>query len=180
MDAEKVHIALHKIEPGLKKYISIMSKIKETDVSKNSVFQKEYNGFYRMRQRKPEFYFDYFQFMEQCKNQDLTFHEVLTHFYDKFGRIEASFSSKLLASINPNMPVWDEFVLQNLQLKRPTQYEKNRLDKTINLYNQICQWYSQFLDTDEANHMILLFDTMYPECNLSKVKKIDLILWQMR
>ncbi len=180
MDFEKIQNALNKVEPGMKKYLSIMSKIRETDVSKDTLFQKEYNGFYRMRQRKPEYYSDYFEFMEKYKNQDLSYKEVLKHFNDKFGRIEASFSSKLLASINPGMPVWDEFVLQNLQLKKPAQYDKNRLDKTINLYDSICNWYSEFLYTAEADKMISLFDIMYPKNNLTNVKKIDLILWQMR
>ncbi len=180
MEYEKIQNALYKVEPGMIKYSRIMSKINEIDVSKDKIFQKEYNGFYRMRQRKPEYYIDYFEFMEKHKNQDLSYEEVLKHFYDRFGRIEASFSSKLLASINPDMPVWDEFVLQNLQFKKPTQYDKDRLKKTIKLYDRICQWYNDFLNTEEADKIISLIDSMYPKNNLTKVKKIDLILWQMR
>jgi hypothetical protein len=180
MDLERVEFALGKIEVGLTKYLNLMDQVHKVDVSEDNEFQKRYNGFYRMRQRKPIFYKDYFDFMEANKNKGITYNEVLNHFYEKFGRIEASFSSKLLATINPNMPVWDEFVLQNLNLKKPTYSDKNRLNKTIDLYSQISKWYDEFLASNESEEMLTLFNKRYPNTNITNVKKIDLILWQMR
>ena len=135
MNFEQIQSALYKVEPGLKKYRSIMSQINETDVSKDTMFQKEYNGFYRMRQRQPEYYTEYFNYMEKHKKQGVSYNNVLKHFYDKFGRIEASFSSKLIASINPDMPVWDEFVLKNLQLKKSILSHSN--ENNINIYQEM-------------------------------------------
>ena len=180
MELAKVEYALQKIEVGLSKYTYLMEQVHNVDVSKDGEFQKRYNGFYRMRQRKPAFYKDYFEFMESNKTQNITYDIVINHFYEKFGRVEASFSSKLLATINPNMPVWDEFVLLNLQLKKPTYTDKNRLSKTVELYSQINKWYADFLASDESKEMLKLFNTRYPKANITNVKKIDLILWQMR
>lgn len=53
-------------------------------------------NFYKMRQRKPEYYSDYFEFMEINKDKPLLYKDVVNHFYDRFERIEASFSSELV------------------------------------------------------------------------------------
>lgn len=179
-DLSEVNAALEQIGPGMTKYLHIMSRLNKTDVSKDVDFQKNFNGFYRMRQRKPEFYQEYYYFMEEHKEKKIDFETVLYHFYDKFDRVEASFSSKMLATLNPHMPVWDEFVLNNLDLKKPSYSSKNRLSKTVDVYNQIIYWYEDFLETDDAKEMIALFDKKYPQKNLTDTKKIDLILWKMR
>lgn len=183
MDIKLVPNALIRVESGLKKYQKIIGKLHSVNVAQNQEFQREYNVFFRMRQRKPEFYTDYYQFMELHKNDslsDLSFQTVLYHFYDSFGRIEASFSSKLLSIINPDMPVWDKYVLENLGLKVPSCTASGRLEKIVILYDQICTWYQSFMTTEDAHKMILLFDDAYPDAGITDVKKIDLILWQIR
>ncbi|MPW27069.1 hypothetical protein GC105_14900 [Alkalibaculum sp. M08DMB] len=180
MDLLKAELALDKIGVGLNKYLNIMSKLHLVDVSKDVEFQTAYNGFYRMRQRKPEFYQGYYEFMEANKVNELSFSEALNHIYTKFGRVEASFCSKMVATINPNQPVWDEFVLQNLGLKKPYPSSKNRLQKTIDLYHKISEWYSNFLETNDSKELIKLFNKKYPNAKITNIKKIDLVLWQMR
>lgn len=181
MDLANVEIALEKIEVGLRKYIDIMDMLHKVDVSKDMGFQRRYNGFYKLRQRKPEFYKGYYEFMESNKKKDICFNETLRILYNEFGRIEISFSSKLVATINPRSPVWDEFVLKNLNLKKPNYGSpETRINKAIEIYSKIQQWYSKFLITTEAKQWIELFDSRYPNTNITDVKKIDLILWQMR
>lgn len=183
MDVKLVQVALINMAAGLKKYQIILEKLHTTNVSNNQEFQREYNGFYRMRQRKPEFYSAYYQFMEEHKNDsptELTFEMILSHFYRMFNRIEASFSSKLLSIINPNMPVWDKYVLENLSIKAPPPNETGRLMKTILAYEDICAWYRTFLLSEDAHKMIAMFDETYPNVEITNVKKIDLILWQIR
>lgn len=181
MDKAKVEKSLGKLESGLNKYLLIMKDFHNIDVSKDLDFQKKYNGFYRMRQRKVDFYEDYFAYMQENKrNVSLTYQDVLTHFYEKFNRIEASFSSKLLATINPNMPIWDSVVMCNLGLKKPSYSCKDKLAETINIYTQIKSWYEDFLASDEAREWIRLFDEKYNGIEITDIKKIDVILWQIR
>ena len=110
----------------------------------------------------------------------LSFEVVINHFYNRFQSVEASFSSKLVATINPNFPVWDEHVLRNLGLRAPVYGTKNRVEKTISLYDDIVRWYVDFLSTDDAKKLINLFDNRYKETNITDTKKIDFILWQSR
>ena len=107
----QVKEALPKIEKGLKKYTSLIDRIRKMNVSHNEEFQRDYALFFLLTQaRKNEkFLAPYFQYMERHKNDDgLTFEAVLKHLYDKVGSVEPSFGSKLLSVINPKMPVWAE------------------------------------------------------------------------
>ena len=162
---------------GLTRYSRIMRLVHMVDVSADEDFQKFYNGFYRMRQRPAEFYITYYAYLEQNKdNPSLTFEDILTYLYEQTGSIHASFSSKLLATVNPNMPIWDKFVLQNLGLRTPYHYEKDRLQKTVQLYQQICDWY----ESEQAGEKLQVFNALFPDEQITDVKKIDFILWATR
>ena len=162
---------------GLTRYNRIMGLVHSVDVSADGDFQKFYNGFYRMRQRPAEFYKTYYAYLEKNKdNPMLTFEEILTYLYEETGSIHASFSSKLLATVNPNMPIWDKFVLQNLGLRTPYHYETDRLQKTVRLYQQICDWY----ESAEAREKLQVFNGLFPDAQITDVKKIDFVLWATR
>ena len=171
---------IHFIEPSLRRYIEIMKLVHNIDVSKDAAFQRLYNGYYRVRQRKPEFYKKYYSFMENHKDKDVSFEDTFLYFYQEFGRIEASFSSKLVATINPNMPIWDSVVLGHLQLKKPKYTSHDRIKETIAVYDTICDWYQKYLLSPDGMDMIEEFDRTYPYTDISPVKKIDFILWQTR
>lgn len=166
-----------RVEIGIQKYNWIMTRVRESDVSSDPFFQKTFNGFYRIRQRPASFYQCFYQYLEENKNnRQLTFENVVSHFYQETSVIYASFSSKLLATVNPNMPVWDKFVLQNLGLRAPYYYEKERLHKTILLYQKICDWYH----TEDAAEKLIQFNLRFPNVDITDVKKIDLMLWATR
>jgi len=180
VDISKAELAIEKAGVGLQKYLNIMSMLNNVDVSEDLEFQTKYNGFYRMRQRKAEFYEEYYNYLEANKSKRVSFDEVLTHFYNKFNRIEASFCSKLAATIDTNLPIWDVFVPQKLGLKKLPQYCKDRLEKTIGLYTNMQKWYSNFMATGDGKNIIAMFNRKYPDVAVSDIKKVDLALWQMR
>lgn len=170
-----------KIEIGLKKYSTIMQRVNNTDVSTDIEFQKLFNGFYRMRQKPITFYKSYFLFLQQNKgNQRLDFYEILNHFKTGFGRIEASFSSKLLATVNPHYPVLDKEVLQNLGLRLPQYHVKDRFQLVVELYENLCRWHAENLNSETGKSMIREFDLRFPESGVAAIKKVDFILWQTR
>ena len=172
-----MEMILDRVEIGIEKYNWIMKRVHEVDVSADVEFQKFFNGFYRMRQRPASFYQSYYAYLESNKNNSaLTFESIVTHLYEETGSIHASFSSKLLATVNPDMPIWDRFVLQNLGLRTPYYYEKDRLQKTVQLYERICDWYQ----SEEAKEKLQVFNELFPNAEISDVKKIDFILWATR
>lgn len=166
---------------GLDKYGPIMKAVQHTDVSKDSNFQRTFNGFYMVR-RNAEWRSVYYDLFELVKmDEQVSFAVILEELYEKTGNIEASFASKMLASIKLEMPIWDKYVVQNLGLKIPSQADSERLQKTKALYDCICQWYDEFLRTENAGECIEMFDKMLPDYTwLSPVKKIDFYLWSIR
>ena len=172
-----MEVSLDKVSVGLVKYCTIMERFRSVDISKDTTFQRLFNGYYRMRQRPKDFYTAFYAYLEQEKgNQGLTFHEVLLYLYEATGVLTPSFSSKLLATVRPEMPVWDQFVLKNLGLKSPYYYDKDRVQKTEALYQAICGWYK----TSEAKDRLDFFNSHFPDVSITDTKKIDLILWQTR
>jgi hypothetical protein len=71
--------------------------------------------------------------MERNKENPPSFEKTITYIYEELDRFEASFSSKLVATLNPAMPIWDSVVLKNfgfkslliirkIELKKPAAY----------------------------------------------------------
>lgn len=160
---------------GLDRYAKIMNAVNLTDVSKDAGFQRVFNGFYLVR-RNAEWRNVYYDLFETLKTQRPTFEDIFTILYEKSGNLEASFSSKMLATINPDMPIWDHYVVQNLGIKA----EKSPAG-IIAAYKKIRDWYSLFLDTENARECIDAFDKVLPSYQwLSDIKKIDFFLWSIR
>ena len=179
IDINTIKRTLPEIKMGVDKYLNLMDSLHRCDVSQDREFQKLYNGFYRMRQRSQEFYQKYFEYMELHKSSMVSFEEVLSYLHDATERFEPSFASKLLATIRPDMPVWDVNVLSNLEITPPRYYQKNRLAYTVKTYSVLENWYARYLKTQNAKEIICLFDKVYPDKQITDVKKIDLALWSL-
>lgn len=170
------------IENGLQKYLQIMKSVRNSNVQENEEFQRSFNGFYRVMKKPKDFYIALFECIENNKDKKISFEQVLEFFYLKSGKMEASFSSKVVATINPNFPVWDKEVLARLNLKAPSYNmdKKVRFEKIVKTYNDIVLWYSEFLKTEQARDMLKVFDEKVGVYDITDLKKIDLILWQTR
>ncbi|MBQ0065350.1 MAG: hypothetical protein KBT48_06265 [Firmicutes bacterium] len=166
---------------GLDKYKYIMEHVYITDVSKDKEFQKVFSNFYGLSRSGKEWEEKFYNLFETYKNGNKNYAFLLKELSNRTGKLEASFASKICATLDPNMPILDRFVLQNLNLKLPYPESKNRIEKTISIYNEIQKWYEEYLETDNAKECIALFDKIFPDYKwVSDVKKIDFYLWSMR
>jgi len=165
---------------GLDKYQFIMEQVKKIDVSLDADFQRTFNGFYIVRRNEAwrKVYYEYF---EAVKGGTPTFASILTHLYECTGNIEPSFSSKMIASIFPEKPIWDSYVVQNLGIQLHGASKQEKIRNAISLYEKIEKWYDEFLQTEKALECIEVFDRLLPDYKwLSSIKKIDCILWSIR
>jgi hypothetical protein len=150
------------------------------DVSLNNKFQTAFNAFYRVR-RNEKWRNIFYNYFEQIKNnKDITFDEILDYMYENTGNIEASFCSKLLSTINPNMPIWDQYVLKNLKLEVTGITKIDKLNDTKIIYNKIVDIENQKLNDKEIQKYINDFKEYFSEYNLSDIKILDYILWNNR
>ena len=126
----------------------------------------------------------FFSILEREKRSDtVSFRTVLEEMLRKTKWIEASFSSKLVATVNANLPVWDQHVLDNLGLKAPSSNRDNewRLHRCVELYSSIQTWSSRAIQQDGFREWRSRFDGLLPRFrHFTDIKKLDLFLWQSR
>ena len=163
----------------LEAYAWIMERFNKTDVSVDTEFQRRFTRFYVLRRNAAQ-QKAYYDLLEACKGKEnVSFPEILRALYEATGWVEASFSSKLLATIKPDMPIWDSIVLSRLGLKSSTSDDKEkRLASSEKLYESIVRWYHEYIPTAEAKEAISAFDAAFPKyIGFTATKKIDFLLW---
>lgn len=161
---------------GLDKYKIIMNG----DISSKDI-QDVFTHYYRVRRDKEAWLPKYYKLFELAKKDHYNFEQIIRTIYLWENKIEASFSSKMLATIDPNKPIWDSRVLKNLRLTLKGNTPEERLDNAVILYDEIEVLYTNYLETDEAKENIIEFDRILPDYkDISNIKKIDCLLWSMR
>ena len=142
--------------------------------------EKVFNVFYRIRRdgKWRKVFYTYFESIKDKKN--ITFEEIVSYMYKKTGNIETSFCSKLLSTIKPNMPIWDQYVLVNLDLNVKWKTKEEKLKDTIAAYNKIIEIENNKLKQKDIQQAIKDFKEYFTEYNLSDIKILDYILWNSR
>jgi hypothetical protein len=193
----EVETAITNVRDGLRKYIEIMDWFPNTNVSEDQAFQTRFKGFYRIR-RNDKFCNVYFSLLESYKTDKKskpTFFYILEELYkieqprkNKNGEkklvnsLEFSFASKLLATLDPYLPVWDKKVLLgcfNTNNPRDWLTKRERIIEADIIYNDLKEWYSHYIKTDNGLKWLNLFDKEYGDSRITDIKKIDLILWSL-
>ena len=180
IDAKKLIEERLAVSMGLDKYGIIINRVNAVNVSKDTDFQRQFNGLYGVR-RNSEWRKIYYDLFEKMKAGPATFAKIITALFEKTGQIEASFSSKMLATLHMDKPIWDRHVVQNLGLLLTGKNKQEQLENAIALYFDIEKWYSNFLGTNDAKKCLSIFDSALPRYTwLSDVKKIDFFLWSIK
>ena len=169
---------LERRRKDLENYSFIIDACRGTNVACDDVFQRKFTYFYRVR-RNNAWRLAYYNLFESSKDNRSVSFDILRAIYRSTGRIEASFASKMLATLKPEMPIWDSIVLSKLGMKPcQSQDKEKRLQITVAIYDDIVAWYEAFNRTPEAQRFIEAFDHAFPEfSNFSKMKKIDFLIW---
>ena len=172
---------------GLRSYIDILSVIQQDNFVATPEFRKAFNVFYRVRQKSAAWYDKYYELMEEQRSANRSFREVLFCLEKISGTIDVSFASKMLAAVDPLLPIWDKYVLQNLgHLKRWKKMDGKdkmvRIDEAEKIYEDINSWYRIFVCSEDGKACIATFDSAVPHYKekLTEVKKIDFLLWSKR
>lgn len=158
-----------------------MDQLWKSDVRVDAVFQRTFNGLYMVR-RGEAWRTAFYELFEAYKNSaDVSFEPIVRDLHRATGRIEASFASKLLATVNSKMPVYDSWVRINLNLKVRTGEALQRIPALCEDYARITCIYGAMVEHPDYSRLRDGFDIALPTLrNLSDVKKIDFLLWQSR
>jgi len=108
--AEQLLFDNGKLLDGMNKYKQNMESLHQTDVSTDADFRRTFNRFFVMRSRTPLYYDTFYSFLEMRKDTSGTFEEALEELKGSNGKLEMSFSSKLVHVMDPTQPIWDRNV----------------------------------------------------------------------
>jgi hypothetical protein len=168
----------------LRRYDSLQRSLHTSDVSADREYQRVFNGFYRMQRRPRGWYVFFFSLLEREKNNAaLTFPDVLQRIYAEMRSVEPSFCSKLVATVRPELPVYDKHVRDNLSLAVPGPHEspESRVQKFVVAYADLEATVGRLAERDEFSILRQSFDEAFPEyAHFTDTKKLDLLLWQNR
>lgn len=169
-------------------YADIMKKIEEKGFKLSDDFKKKFNGFYRIRNRSAKWYHAFYTLFDELLNdtkhgtKKADFEDILNSLYKSTGRIEPSFSSKLLHTFKPDMPIWDSIILKSLGLEPSQKKEPSKkVKEDVKIYNEIAKQFSDHLNDPGVQEALKEFDSKFPKYKtISETKKLDFILWSNR
>jgi hypothetical protein len=181
LNVNEIREAIENARNGIRRYVEIMELFPITDVSRDKYFQRKFNGFYRIKQRPATWYEVYYGYMESQKGKYPTFSQVLRHLYSVLNRYEPSFSSKLVATIHPDTPIWDSIVLKLVGIRPPLFTSRAKVVQAEVAYQKLQAWHKKHMSSDHGRLILSVFEEMVPEHEkISDLKKIDFVLWQSR
>jgi hypothetical protein len=170
--------------PKLNAYALTQNRLRQVNVSTDQQYQKTYNGFYRVRLPFTEAYSVYYNLIEQNKNNnEPSLAHILNELLTATQRVETSFGSKLLATVNPNVAPLDSVVLGHLNLRLPTrtgQSDSARIQQCVNVHNQLVEQMNQLITKPQFQQLKTRFEEGFPGYNFTDIKILDLLLWQYR
>jgi hypothetical protein len=175
-----------KIEKGLFQYKEIMTIFKcSQNIEKDDVLQKRYKTFYRMNtaRKDAQFYKGYFNLLKNARQGDIVdMPTILKQLKRLSNKHEISFASKLLATVDPKLPIWDSRVRERVNERGEIKLKANykNTDECVEAYNSLVSWYGKFMKSNEAKMMIAEFDSHFPKEKISAIKKVDFIFWQTK
>jgi hypothetical protein len=178
-DRAEVLKALPRVAPGLERYCWLQAELQNRDVASDTEYRRRYAGFYRVR-RGPAWRATFFRLLQERKVTGIRFAEALQQLADSTGRVEASFASKLVATIDPHQPVIDAVVLKNVGLRLPPASAADRLEGIVRMHAQLLSWYRQQLASTAGATLLATFRAQYPAAPVTDTKALDLVLWQIR
>jgi hypothetical protein len=177
---EQLAQALPKISNPLDQYLELQELVVDFNNSESETkFRRKFGNFYRIRGRDAPWRHAYFDLLVQMRGKPLDFRDCLSRLQSATGQVEASFASKLLATLDPTRPVIDKIVLGHLGLKLPY-YGANRIGKATGVYQSLTDELVAYMNSRPGKHAVAAFRECYREAAVTDIKIIDLILWQTR
>jgi hypothetical protein len=172
---------LPRVRAGLEQYLALREAFRRPNAAGDRSFRKAFNHFYRVR-RGPEWQDVFFrEFGRHAAGRAPEFGSILNRLHQLTGRVEASFASKLVATVDPRQPVIDSVVLRQAGLRlRRTGPAAERISRAVEVHGALADAMTAFLTTDRGRYLVAQFERRYPGSGVTEIKMLDLVLWQTR
>jgi hypothetical protein len=163
------------------KYLEVYDHLlRELDNAQEvSDYEKSFNYFYQVR-RGEIWRKKFYDLFYSLRNKRVDFADIINELFQRTDRVEASFASKLAATLNPDLPIIDRHVLSYIGRKLPSPYKENkeRIAAIITLHKEMEREFNAFLKTESGKYLLERFRKEYPHSKISEMKMLDFVLWQ--
>lgn len=116
--------------------------------------------------------------------EKVDFSLIVSRLHEMTGRVEPSFASKMLATIDAAAPVWDRRVISALKHYDPefpvvpTEFAGGQIEKGIAGYQALQEACRELLAKPIGKKCIEQFNRYLSDYSaISNVKKLDVVLW---
>jgi len=184
-------------QEDIKKYLTIQQQFERLNgvIANNRDFHEQYNSLYDVKfyqesdleKRYLDIYFNLLSnerlqaIITQFKNlhrfkKIFTF--VLNQIENIVDRYEFSYATKLIHTINPIFPIYDEYVKLALNLDEISHLRKKK-DVSWRQYNEILEIYNKLLLNMDFKNLLNRFEVNRDLLGVSDFKKVDFIVRYM-
>lgn len=174
----------------LQTYKFIQQEFMKGDVSCNEKFQSRFMSFYRLYGAglTSEFKKVYFNLMQENRStiffsQD-DIKEIIYRLYEfknakGLNCIHFSFTTKLMHTINNNLPIYDSKIRDCFSFKTPYLHLGNevRVDEYLKQYEIIKTTYNSIIRNNLLDSTIVKFKIKFFDYKISNTKILDFLLW---
>jgi hypothetical protein len=170
----------------LELYLVLKADSAAFDVSslEGAIFQRRFNGFYGVRRNaawRSQFY-ALFQAAKDWGDDPATvFRQALEALHARTGRVEASFVSKLVATLHPSAPVIDKLIRDFLAARVAAPPFGGGLAEATAYYDWLSAVMTALSRTPEARAWSDTFDVasagVAGAAAIDPVKKLDFLIW---
>jgi hypothetical protein len=176
-DDAVIRAAIGNARNEIAEYLWLMRSLRELNVSEDADFQQRFNAFHGISQRSQAWHTAFYWLLETAKAIGADFADILYTLWDRTGRYEPGFASRLVATVDPSKPTWDRFALMNSGLRAPGYPDPQKLEKAVGVYRGICDWYATRLASPGGRRILELFDEEVPDHEaISALKKFEWVL----
>ena len=159
-------------------YKVIIDRLKEEDVSKDSIFQRKYKAFYGMRYQSVEFCNVYFELLERSKNKvDIDLKDIIQKLFQVDGKYEFSFATKLLHTVCQTQPIYDSNIGKFFNIDISNRKKETRYKDTEKVYGFLQFEYKRVLAEKLLAETLLYLRAEYNLMDITDEKIIDSIIW---
>ena len=167
-------------------YLELLREMAVVDLtgSSGAAFRTRFNGYYGVR-RNEAWRERFYRSFEWAKTSHLPpadlFATILGRLHAETARVEASFVSKLVATLHPGQPVIDSIVTGFLRPHLQVAPINRDLQRAVQLYDAQFELMDELSRTPAAERWFTLFDgSIAPEVAagaISPMKKLDFLIW---
>ena len=167
--------------PDLERYARTIGDLYATNVAQDEAYQRRFNALYGVR-RNAQWRCIFYDILERKKHDKaVEFGAVLAAILAGTGRAEASFASKLVATIDPNRAIYDSIVRKNLGIPNRLAGSRDQIARLEFDYAEIQRYLDELIRRPQFQELRERFDITFTEFrHFTDIKVLDLMIWQMR